>query len=153
VVRLPAAEGPALVPDVPAAVHPAAPRSARILVVDDNRDALEMLTRLLQDADHVVCSAADGHAALRSLDEFQPEIALLDIGLPGMDGYELAARLRSDPRCSATRLVAITGYGQAHDRARALETDFDEHLVKPVAAEQLFGVIERLLRASSRFGT
>jgi signal transduction histidine kinase/ActR/RegA family two-component response regulator len=121
-------------------------RGARVLVVDDNADAADMLGELLRHAGYEVCVAADGLAALATLDGFVPELALLDIGLPGMDGYELAGRLRSDPRVPGVlRLVAITGYGRDPDRARALATHFDEHLVKPVTAERLLDVAARLL--------
>jgi CheY-like chemotaxis protein/anti-sigma regulatory factor (Ser/Thr protein kinase) len=149
VVRLPWAEAPALA----AAAVPALPapqrHGGRILVVDDNRDALEMLGALLRDAGHEVHDAADGPGALQRLDEFVPDLALLDIGLPGMDGYELASRLRADPRCAATRLVALTGYGRQPDRERALAARFDEHLVKPVAADKLLDVIEGLLTSDN----
>jgi len=145
VVRLPAADAPALTPPLQDAPLPAARRSARILLVDDNRDAIEMLGALLRDAGHEVQSAADAPGALSAIDAVLPELALLDIGLPGMDGYQLAARLRADPRCAGMRLVALTGYGRQPDRERALAMQFDEHLVKPVAAERLLDVVERLL--------
>jgi len=144
-VRLPLAPQAAVLQksDGPAATSTARP--ARILVVDDNADAAETLAALLNDAGHDVGIAPDGPAALESLDAFAPEIALLDIGLPGMDGYELAGRLRSDPRLPGLRLVALTGYGRDLDRARALATHFDEHLVKPVSAERLIDTIVHLL--------
>jgi signal transduction histidine kinase/DNA-binding response OmpR family regulator len=146
VVRLPGAEAPALAPTdaPPADIVPR--RHGRILVVDDNRDALEMLGALLRDAGHEVRDAPDGAAALKVLDGFVPDLALLDIGLPGMDGYELAGRLRADPRCAGTRLVALTGYGRQPDRERAFAANFDEHLVKPIGADVLLDVIERLLQ-------
>jgi CheY-like chemotaxis protein len=145
VVRLPAAEAPALAAPLPSAPVRAARRSARILLVDDNRDALEMLGALLREAGHQVHSAGDAAEALRALDGFVPELALLDIGLPGMDGYQLATRLRGDPRCAGLRLVALTGYGRQPDRDRALAMQFDEHLVKPVAADRLLEAVEHLL--------
>ncbi|HEX6703242.1 MAG TPA: ATP-binding protein [Albitalea sp.] len=120
-------------------------RRGRVLLVDDNADAAEMLGELLRDAGLDVCIAADGPAALAALDSFSPDLALLDIGLPGMDGYELAGRLRADARVQGLRIVALTGYGREPDRARALATHFDEHLVKPVAAQHLFEVTDRLL--------
>jgi CheY-like chemotaxis protein len=104
-----------------------------------------MLGELLRHAGYEVIIASDGPAALAALDNFAPELALLDIGLPGMDGYELAGRLRSDPRVPRLRLVALTGYGRDPDRARALATHFDEHLVKPVTAERLLEVAAQLL--------
>ena len=145
VVRLPAAEAP-LAPLAPARpARPVVRRGGRVLLVDDNGDAADMLGELLRDAGHEVCIAADGPAALAALDSFAPELALLDIGLPGMDGYELAGRLRADPRTDGLRIVALTGYGREPDRARALATHFDEHLVKPVTAERLLDVAARLL--------
>lgn len=147
-VRLPAAG-----PDMPAPVEEPEPQpvrdstggAARLLLVDDNVDAGETLAELLREVGYEVRTAPDGPAALALLDLYVPELAILDIGLPGMDGYELARRLRADPRCAATKLVALTGYGREGDRARALATDFREHLVKPVAAGHLLEVIERLL--------
>ncbi|HMC15949.1 MAG TPA: ATP-binding protein [Albitalea sp.] len=149
VVRLPWTEAPALATATLPAMPAPQRRGGRILLVDDNRDALEMLGALLRDAGHEVHDAADGPGALARLDEFVPDLALLDIGLPGMDGYELASRLRADPRCPAIRLVALTGYGRQPDRERALAARFDEHLVKPVAADRLLDVIEGLLKTRS----
>lgn len=147
VVRLPAADlATAVAPVQPAGPSGATRRSARILVVDDNHDALEMLSALLHDAGHQVQAASDAAGALQALNGVVPELALLDIGLPGMDGYQLAARMRGDPRCAGLRLVAITGYGRQPDRARALAMRFDEHLVKPVTAERLLEVVDRLLQ-------
>lgn len=147
-VRLPAADGDA-VAALPAAepqpVRDSSGGAARLLLVDDNVDAGETLAELLREVGYEVRTASDGPSALALLDHYVPELAVLDIGLPGMDGYELARRLRADPRCAATKLVALTGYGREGDRARALATDFREHLVKPVAAAQLLEVIERLL--------
>jgi signal transduction histidine kinase/CheY-like chemotaxis protein len=145
VVRLPAAGPAELAPHEVRSAPVPARRRGRVLLVDDNADAADMLGELLRDAGHDVCIAADGPAALAALDSFVPEVALLDIGLPGMDGYELAGRLRADPRTDGLRIVALTGYGREPDRARALATHFDEHLVKPVSAERLLEVTARLL--------
>jgi signal transduction histidine kinase/CheY-like chemotaxis protein len=145
VVRLPPAEAQAPQGTAPPRPQVPAPRAGRVLLVDDNVDAADMLGELLRHAGHEVCIAADGPSALASLDTFVPEVALLDIGLPGMDGYELAGRLRADPRTDGLRIVALTGYGREPDRARALATHFDEHLVKPVSAERLLAVTGRLL--------
>ena len=82
-------------------------------------------------------TAADGDAALRLLDRFAPAAAILDIGLPTMNGYELAGALRADPRTRRVVLIALTGYGRGPDRRRALDAGFDEHLVKPVEFEKL----------------
>jgi len=104
--------------------------SRKILVVDDNRDAAESLAELLSLDGHVTATAFDGPAALRAVQANPPEVILLDIGLPGMNGYELAQRLRAAG--SAARLIALTGYGQPEDRERALRAGFHHHLPKPV---------------------
>jgi len=145
IVRLPAAPGTPPVAEAARESIAPAPRTGRILLVDDNVDAAEMLCLLLREAGHEVCTASDGVAALASLDHFVPDLALLDIGLPGMDGYELAGRLRADARLAGLPLVALTGYGREPDRVRALATCFDEHLVKPVVGERLLEVVARLL--------
>ncbi|HEY0858048.1 MAG TPA: ATP-binding protein, partial [Albitalea sp.] len=144
-VRLPAAAAQVAPPRESPTVSPPLESGGRILLVDDNADASEMLRLLLQEAGHEVQVAPDGPSALAVADSFRPDIALLDIGLPGMDGYELAVRLRAAPRLQGVKLVALTGYGREPDRARAMATHFDEHLVKPVPAEQLLEVIARLL--------
>ena len=103
----------------------------KILVADDNRDSAESLGMLLEIAGHEICLAYDGQEALDQADRFGPEIILLDIGLPRMDGYEVAERLRRS-RHRDVLLVAVTGYGTDGDRARSREAGFDHHLVKPV---------------------
>jgi signal transduction histidine kinase len=120
--------------------------SARLLVVDDNVDAADTLADLLRVLGYEVRTAHDSPAAMAVLDGFVPQLALLDIGLPGEDGYALARRLRADVRMHGAKLVALTGYGQDKDRAHALAADFDEHLVKPVAADKLIAVLQQLLR-------
>ena len=115
----------------------------RILVVDDNVDAATMLADALTAQGHVARIAADGVEALRLAADFQPEVALLDIGLPVMDGYEVARRLRADLRHAGITLVAVTGYGQEQDRRRSTAAGFSAHLVKPVDLEQLRLVVER----------
>jgi len=106
----------------------------RILVVDDNEDGAEMLATLLQLSGHETATAHSGEEALSSAGAFRPEVAFLDIGLPGMDGYELARRLRSDPEHRHAVLVALTGWGGADDKRRSAEAGFDYHLTKPVDA-------------------
>lgn len=108
----------------------AAPR--RVLIVDDNVDAATSLAMLLNFQGHEAEAVYNGKDALERLGTFTPEVALLDIGLPEMDGYELARRLRAMPQLKGVRLVALTGYGQADDRGRAIAAGFDDHLVKPV---------------------
>ena len=112
-------------------------QSRRVLVVDDNEDAAASLGELLELWGHEVQTAYDGKHALAMARTWQPEIVLLDIGLPGMDGYEVAQRLREDPATSSAFLIAITGYGQEEDRRRSQEAGFDQHLTKPVALERL----------------
>jgi PAS domain S-box-containing protein len=119
--------------------------SARILIVDDNADAAETLADLLRIMGYEVRSAGDADAAMAVLDDYVPQLALLDIGLPGQDGYALAKRMRDDARCAGAKLVALTGYGSDRDRAKALGANFDEHLVKPVAAEKLFALVQQMV--------
>jgi PAS domain S-box-containing protein len=108
----------------------------RILIVDDNRDAADSLAMLCETENHVTCVAYSSAQALEVVHDFKPNVALLDIGLPGMDGYELAGALRA--QCNTPLLlIAITGYGQAEDRMRAQTAGFDLHFVKPVRVESL----------------
>lgn len=117
---------------------PAGSTSRRILVVDDNQSAVRMLSLLLtRRGAHTIGAAYDGPAALAQVREFRPEIVLLDIGLPGMSGYEVARRIRANPQYDGILLVALTGYGQEQDRRASKEAGFDEHLVKPPAWDQL----------------
>jgi len=112
-------------------------QSKRILVVDDNTDAVESLALLLELEGHEVRTALDGPTALDLASEFQPQAILLDIGLPGMDGYEVARRLRERPETREALIIAITGYGQQEDRALTKAAGFNHHLVKPVDPEEL----------------
>ena len=107
----------------------------RVLVVEDNDDAREMLRNLLSLLGHEVHEACDGAAGIEEARRVRPDAALIDIGLPGIDGYEVARRIRAD--VPGARLVAVTGYGQPEDRERALAAGFDVHLVKPVDPDQL----------------
>jgi two-component system, chemotaxis family, CheB/CheR fusion protein len=118
----------------------------KVAVVEDNADSRELLCLLLQQADFECRAADSGPAALTLVDEFQPDIVILDVGLPGMDGFEVARRIRADARHAGIRLIALTGYGQAADRATAREAGFDEHLVKPVHGEQLVALVDELQR-------
>jgi PAS domain S-box-containing protein len=117
------------------AARPAAGK--RVLVVDDNVDAAQSLQDFLTRLGHEAAVAHDGVAALELARSFRPDVALLDIGLPVMDGYELARRLREQRGPGELRLIAITGYGQETDRARSREAGFDHHLVKPIAFDAL----------------
>jgi signal transduction histidine kinase len=109
----------------------------RVLIVDDNRDGAESLAIMLRLWGHNVSVAFDGPTALLAALQHSPEFVILDIGLPGMDGYDVAQELRRQPGGDARVLVALTGYGQEEDRRRALEAGFDHHLVKPVNPDQL----------------
>ena len=135
---------PVSVSTIPAPAETAGTASRRVLVVDDNQDAAEGTAILLQLEGHTVKTAFDGFRALELVAEFDPDVILLDIGLAGLDGYEVASRIRSLPLNRQPGLVAMTGYGQASDRTRALEHGFDEHLVKPVDIEQMLRVINTL---------
>jgi CheY-like chemotaxis protein len=116
-------------------------RSRRILVVEDNIDSAEAMQLLLEGMGHSVTVVHDGAEALAVAMRLRPDVVLLDFGLPGVDGYELARRLRDAPETQAAHLVAVTGYGQQKDRARSLEAGFDMHLVKPVDPAQLREVV------------
>jgi CheY-like chemotaxis protein len=124
------------------AARPPRRDSRRVLVVDDNRDGAETLAEALQLDGHQVRVAFDGPSALTVAAEFRPELAFLDIGLPVMDGYDLARRLRAMPLEPLT-LVAITGYGQPADRARSAKAGFDEHLVKPIGLDSALAIVDR----------
>ncbi|MDB4959090.1 MAG: hypothetical protein JWO36_6659 [Myxococcales bacterium] len=114
-------------------------RARRVLVVDDNQSVAHALKRILETQGHAVAVAYDGPDALRSASEFLPDIALVDIGLPKMDGYELARRLREQGQM---RLVAISGYNRSDESARPI--GFDEYLVKPVGAARLKTILDGL---------
>jgi CheY-like chemotaxis protein len=134
---LPLAEPSAVAP-----IHRPAPSSGaaahlRILVVEDNPDAAESLLRLLRLHGHEVSVAANGVDGVAEAKRCHPDAVVCDIGLPGMDGYAVASALRGDPETARARLIAVTGYGRAEDRARALSSGFDEHIVKPADPDLL----------------
>jgi len=116
----------------------------RILVADDNNDALESLATLLQLSGHEVYTAANGAVALESAEQHRPEVALLDIGMPKLDGYEVARRIRAQPWGAHITLVALTGWGQDSDRRRSQEAGFDSHLVKPLDLDKLTELLATL---------
>jgi CheY-like chemotaxis protein/anti-sigma regulatory factor (Ser/Thr protein kinase) len=116
----------------------------RVLIVDDNEDGALMLSEMLSAFGFQTRVAHDGPTALAVAEDFTPDIALLDIGLPVMDGFELARRFTDSPRLHRTRLVAVTGYGQAQDREESALAGFEAHLVKPVDAGQLRAVLESM---------
>lgn len=123
---------------------PRGEQKKRVLVVDDNLDAAELMGELLERAGHTVEIAHDGISALEAYQRLEPEVAILDIGLPVMDGYELASRIRGLEGGSRCRLIAVTGYAQKEDRARTKAAGFQRHLVKPVGLEELEQAIARV---------
>src|SRR5690606_15126870 len=129
-IRLPVLERSQMAADAAPGFEPAAePR--RVLVVDDNVPAAKLLVRLLEKLGHEVVAAHDGQAALTAAKASRPDLILLDIGLPVMDGYEVARRLCAMPEFQNTRIVALTGYGTDEDRRRSAEAGFDDHVTKP----------------------
>jgi CheY-like chemotaxis protein len=119
-------------------------RRRRLMVIDDNKDAAESMSMLFELWGHEVICVYDGRTALETVAKYRPHAVFLDIGLPGMDGYEIAERLRELPESARTVLVAITGYGQDEDRRRSREAGIDHHLVKPVAPETLHELLDSL---------
>jgi PAS domain S-box-containing protein len=127
--------------DVAAGVAAASQRKRRVLIADDNRDAAESLAMLLEMQGHTVTVAHDGREALAAIETSHPEVALLDIGMPEIDGYEVARRVRGDSRGHRTLLIAITGWGQEQDKARAMAAGFDLHFTKPVEPQRLIELL------------
>ncbi|HTW75114.1 MAG TPA: response regulator [Steroidobacteraceae bacterium] len=128
----------------PAAGAAQAATQRRILIADDNRDALESLAQLLQLEGHEVYQAADGLQALAAAGETRPDLVMLDIGMPGLDGYEVARRIRAEDWGRGAMLVAVTGWGQDSDRRRSQEAGFDSHWVKPLNAQKLAALLNAL---------
>ena len=115
--------------------------SRRVLIVDDNEDAANSLAMILELGGHQTASVYTAADALQRATAFRPDVVLLDIGLPGMDGYEVAQKMRELPGLRDIRLIAVTGYGRSDDRVRARDAGFDDHLTKPVE----FALLERTL--------
>jgi signal transduction histidine kinase/CheY-like chemotaxis protein len=144
-VRIPVLP-PGAIARVPVAESSLIPRtetSQRVLIVDDNEDALDLLSTFLESAGHQVATAHDGPDALAMLDRYKPSVLVIDIGMPVMSGYELAARVREHGSGERPYLVALTGYGQATDREQSRAAGFDEHLVKPVDLDRLLRILTR----------
>ena len=139
---------PAIVLD-PEAVSPAG-EHCRVLVVDDNHDGADILAMLVQEAGHQVQVAYDGPGALESASAFLPDLVLLDIGLPGLDGYEVAKRIRLQPALSDVVLVALTGYGHDTDRLLSQDAGFDHHLVKPTNFDRVKEILASLPKHCGR---
>ena len=119
-------------------------RPRRVLLVDDNADIAELMADALSERGHVPLVAYDGPQALKALDSFDAEVALLDLGLPVMDGYELARHIRERSAGQGIRLVAVTGYGQDKDRELSAKAGFALHMLKPVDVDRLCDALERL---------
>lgn len=117
------------------------PQARRVLIVDDNCDAAQSIALLLQLQGHEVRCEYDARSAIETAEAFAPTVCVLDIGLPGMDGYQLAQRLRESPEVGNALFVALTGYGQAEDKSRALAAGFDHHLTKPVEPDVLYSTV------------
>ncbi|AUX44276.1 PAS domain-containing protein [Sorangium cellulosum] len=149
VVRLPALRGESAAERAREQTPVVGGKRLRVLVVDDNEDAVTLLTLCLKRWGHDVAVAHDGLDALALAREYGPDVAVLDIGLPGIDGYELARRLRREPSLERCMLIAASGYGQDIDRQRAFEAGFDEHLLKPV---ELAALMRLLAKAESSDG-
>jgi signal transduction histidine kinase/ActR/RegA family two-component response regulator len=142
-VRLPLADAPERTVRAHVAVGPVGGAHYNILVVDDNPDGAEALASYLKDLGHKVEVAGDGKSGLALAERFRPQFVLLDIGMPGMDGHELARRLRAEPWAGAVVLLAISGYDSEDDRQRSLAAGCDEHLVKPVDPETILDLLAR----------
>jgi PAS domain S-box-containing protein len=143
-VRLPLAAAPVAEAASADPVLPHPQRATRILVVDDNEDAADLLTLALQQAGYLTHTAYDGPSALTSVEAFRPQVVILDIGLPGMSGYDVARALRKDARFAALALIALTGWGTPGDKQKALDAGFDLHLTKPIDAGGLNGALTQL---------
>jgi CheY-like chemotaxis protein len=144
-VTLPAATSAPPRPAADPVTASGATAGSRILLVDDNQDAAALLAESLRELGHDVLVAHDGPSALAAVSDYHADVALLDLGLPVMDGFELADRLRAEPRLRGVTLIALTGYAQEVDRRRTAASGFDLHLAKPIDVHQL----DALIRAAS----
>ncbi len=137
----------AAVPGSPRAAPPTADAAAkRVLLVDDNQDALDVLRMILEQVGHVVVTAEDGPSALEALKTFCADVAVVDIGLPVMDGYEVAREMRRARGDRVPGLIALTGYGGDSDRSRTKQAGFAVHLTKPVDTSHLLAAIQHTRR-------
>ena len=152
VVRLPAAAGPVkMLPKIEVCLrHNWRKKSAEVLVVDDNADTARGMELILKFNGHDVQTANDGRAAISVAQVYRPDIVLLDIGLPGMDGYQVAARLRQEESSKGAVIIAVSGYGQEEDRRRSQEAGFDHHMVKPVDHDALLKLLAQSAAAAGR---
>lgn len=156
-IRLPLVDSVVAAPDADTSPAPesvelaSSPSEAyRVLVVDDNADAAEGVAAMLRMVGHEVVTAVDGVAAVHLAESFAPDVALLDLAMPKLNGYETARRIREQPSGRHVALVALTGWGQAKDRDSTRQAGFDAHLVKPIASEELLETLSRLGRGQAR---
>ena len=153
-VRLPLVEDrrggtePRTTPEATSAQSPMSGR--RVLVVDDNVDGAESLAKVLQICGHETRTAHSGPEALDAARPFKPEVVLLDIGLPGMNGYEVAKRLRAEPSLDGAVLVALTGWGSEDNKRQSREAGFDFHLTKPVEVTAIESILARAIRGGGQ---
>jgi CheY-like chemotaxis protein len=145
-IRLPRSEA-AAPPDAPAHAGFDSAAKPTVLLIEDNDDGREMMATMLTSFGYPVLQARDGLEGVRVASAEQPQVALVDIGLPGIDGYEVARRLREEAGTRTIRLIALTGYGLADDQRRVLEAGFDLHLVKPV---ELNALLDHLIEADRK---
>ncbi|SDD66917.1 Signal transduction histidine kinase [Massilia sp. PDC64] len=148
-VRLPRAREAAVAPDMSRHGDPTDSRALDILIVDDNVDAADTLSMYLDSVGHRLHVAYEGQRGLALAEEAAPDVLLLDIGLPDIDGYQLAQRLRALPQTADATLIALTGYGQDSDRERSIAAGFDHHLTKPVDVEALVRLLTTVLKRPS----
>jgi len=149
-VRLPLSRGDAVGAAPAAPVAAELPAAMRIVLADDNVDFAESLEAILEMHGHDVAVFHDGESALEGIRRRPPDVAVLDIGMPGLNGYEVARRVRADPSTASLMLIAVTGWGQAADKQAAADAGFDRHLVKPLAPEVLLDVLASLPRSGGR---
>ena len=146
IVRLPIHRDAA--PRAPADQSDGKIRPCKVLVVEDNVGSARTLAAMLERFwKHDIRVVHDGVAAIEAAEQFLPDLIFLDIGLPGLSGYDVAKRLREDPKFRQTKLIALTGYGQAEDRRRAHEAGFDEHWVKPISVASLYSLFRSMAEA------
>ncbi len=141
VVRLPALTDAQSLAVTPESIERAPATLRRVLVVDDNADVVASTAELLRMSGHEVATASDGLAAIKTAATFAPQVVLLDIGLPGMDGHEVVRRLRKLPQTATALLIALSGYGQVDDRQRSIDAGFDHHLIKPADPDRIAALI------------
>lgn len=127
---------------------PAGPRRRRVLVVDDSPDSLESTSLLLSMMGHIVETAIDGVQAVHRAETFRPEVILMDVGLPKLDGYGATRRIRSEPWGREMTIIAVTGWGQENDRARSKTAGCDAHLIKPIEIAEFEAILAATTPAS-----